>query len=65
MVRAAADRAYLRLAFATGMRTGQADVNGAAVNPAAPFGGYQRPGHGRELGRWGIGEFLETKAVQL
>jgi aldehyde dehydrogenase (NAD+) len=46
------------------LRTGQVDVNGAAFNPAAPFGGYGRSGNGRELGRFGIEEFLETKSVQ-
>jgi acyl-CoA reductase-like NAD-dependent aldehyde dehydrogenase len=53
------------IAFARRMRTGQVDINGAAFNPAAPFGGYGRSGNGRELGRWGIEEFLETKSVQM
>ncbi|MET0764965.1 MAG: aldehyde dehydrogenase family protein [Blastococcus sp.] len=52
------------LAFARRMRTGQVDINGAAFNPSAPFGGYGRSGVGRELGKWGIEEFLETKSVQ-
>jgi acyl-CoA reductase-like NAD-dependent aldehyde dehydrogenase len=52
------------LAFARGMRTGQVDVNGGTFNPRAPFGGYRRSGNGRELGKWGIEEFLETKSVQ-
>lgn len=47
------------------LRTGRVDVNGAAWNPRAPFGGYKQSGNGRELGSWGIEEFLETKAVQL
>lgn len=50
---------------ATRLRTGQVDINGGAFNPAAPFGGYGRSGNGRELGRWGIEEFLETKSLQL
>jgi acyl-CoA reductase-like NAD-dependent aldehyde dehydrogenase len=53
------------LAVARRLRTGQVDVNGADFNPAAPFGGYGRSGNGRELGRFGIEEFLETKSVQL
>lgn len=55
------DRAF---AFARRLRTGQVDINGAAFNPAAPFGGYGRSGNGREMGRWGIEDFLETKSVQ-
>jgi acyl-CoA reductase-like NAD-dependent aldehyde dehydrogenase len=53
------------LEVARRLRTGQVDVNGGAFNPSAPFGGYGRSGNGRELGRWGIEEFLETKALQL
>lgn len=52
------------LGIARRLRTGQVDVNGAAFNPSAPFGGYGRSGNGRELGRYGIEEFLETKSVQ-
>ena len=47
------------------MRTGQVDVNGGAFNIMAPFGGYKQSGNGRELGRFGLEEFLETKAIQL
>ncbi|HEX5598350.1 MAG TPA: aldehyde dehydrogenase family protein [Micromonosporaceae bacterium] len=53
------------VAFARRMRTGQVDINGAAFNLAAPFGGYKRSGYGRELGRFGYEEFTEVKAVQL
>lgn len=45
------------------MRTGQVAVNGGPFNPAAPFGGYKSSGIGRELGRFGLEEFLETKAL--
>jgi acyl-CoA reductase-like NAD-dependent aldehyde dehydrogenase len=31
-------------------RAGQVDVNGAAFNPAAPFGGHKQSGVGREIG---------------
>ncbi len=47
------------------LRTGQVDVNGGAFNPLAPFGGYKQSGVGRELGRHGLEEFLETKSLQL
>lgn len=46
------------------IRTGQVDINGGSFNPAAPFGGYKQSGYGRELGRYGIEEFLQTKALQ-
>ena len=29
----------------------------------APWGGYKRSGIGRELGRWGLQNYLETKQV--
>ena len=47
------------------LRTGQVEVNGGAFNPLAPFGGYKQSGHGRELGRFGLEEFLTVKALQL
>ncbi len=52
-------------AFARKMRTGQVDVNGGRFNPLAPFGGYKQSGNGRELGRYGLDEFLEIKSIQL
>ncbi|MEU0948696.1 aldehyde dehydrogenase family protein [Streptomyces canus] len=53
------------LAFARRVRTGAVDVNGGRFNPLAPFGGYKRSGVGRELGRFGLEEFLETKSIQI
>jgi aldehyde dehydrogenase (NAD+) len=53
------------VAFAKKMRTGQVDVNGGSFNPVAPFGGYKKSGIGRELGRYGIEEFLQPKSMQL
>jgi aldehyde dehydrogenase (NAD+) len=53
------------ISFARRMRTGQVDVNGGRFNPVAPFGGYKQSGNGRELGRFGLEEFLETKSLQL
>jgi acyl-CoA reductase-like NAD-dependent aldehyde dehydrogenase len=52
-------------AFARKMRTGQVDVNGGRFNALAPFGGYRQSGNGRELGRYGLEEFLEVKSLQL
>ncbi|MFY1623703.1 aldehyde dehydrogenase family protein [Micromonospora sp. WMMD735] len=46
------------------IRTGAVDINGAPFNPLAPFGGYKQSGLGRELGRYGLDEFLQTKAIQ-
>jgi acyl-CoA reductase-like NAD-dependent aldehyde dehydrogenase len=53
------------VAFARKMRTGQVSINGGAFNPMAPFGGYKQSGNGRELGRYGLEEFLEVKAMQM
>ncbi len=47
------------------IRAGQIEINGAAFNPLAPFGGFKQSGHGRELGRFGLEEFLEVKSLQL
>jgi aldehyde dehydrogenase (NAD+)/betaine-aldehyde dehydrogenase len=47
------------------IRTGQVDINGGSFNPLAPFGGFKQSGHGRELGRFGLEEFLEIKSLQL
>jgi aldehyde dehydrogenase (NAD+) len=52
------------LAVAQRMRTGAVDVNGAAFNPVAPFGGYKQSGVGRELGAYGMAEFQQVKAIQ-
>jgi aldehyde dehydrogenase (NAD+) len=52
------------MAVARRLRTGQVDVNGGAFNLAAPFGGYKQSGNGRELGRFGLEEFVETKSIQ-
>ncbi|KUI38088.1 aldehyde dehydrogenase family protein [Mycobacterium sp. GA-2829] len=53
------------IAFARRIQTGQLDLNGGAYNPVAPFGGYKKSGVGRELGRAGFEEFLQTKSLQL
>jgi aldehyde dehydrogenase (NAD+) len=53
------------LGVARRMRTGMVDVNGGRFNPLAPFGGYKQSGNGRELGEFGLEEFLEVKSMQL
>jgi NAD-dependent aldehyde dehydrogenases len=45
------------------LRTGMVHLNGAPTDPHAPFGGYKQSGNGREWGREGLKEFLETKAI--
>ncbi|MBN2977190.1 aldehyde dehydrogenase family protein [Pseudomonas sp. FP597] len=47
------------------LRTGMVHLNGANVDPTAPFGGYKQSGNGREWGGAGIEEFLETKSIFL
>jgi betaine-aldehyde dehydrogenase len=47
------------------LRAGQVDINGGRFNLLAPFGGYKQSGHGRELGRYGLDEFLEVKSLQM
>jgi succinate-semialdehyde dehydrogenase/glutarate-semialdehyde dehydrogenase len=47
-----------------GLETGMVGLNqGIVSNPAAPFGGVKHSGFGREGGREGIAEYLETKYV--
>jgi betaine-aldehyde dehydrogenase len=48
---------------ASRMRTGQVEINGGKFNPMAPFGGYKQSGRGRELGKYGLEEYLEVKAM--
>ena len=47
------------------IQAGQVDINGQNFNPLAPFGGYKQSGHGRELGKYGLEEYLETKSMQM
>jgi aldehyde dehydrogenase (NAD+) len=50
-------------AIARRIRAGQVAINYASGGSDAPFGGYKRSGNGREMGRWGLTEFLELKAI--
>jgi succinate-semialdehyde dehydrogenase/glutarate-semialdehyde dehydrogenase len=48
------------------LETGMVGLNqGLVSNPAAPFGGVKASGFGREGGREGIDEYLETKYVAM
>ena len=51
------------LRIARRIRTGQVDINGGRFNPLAPFGGYKQSGVGRELGRFGLDEYLQVKSI--
>src|ERR1700730_11813882 len=53
------------LRVARRLQAGQVDINGQKFNPLAPFGGYKQSGSGRELGQYGLEEFLEVKSLQL
>jgi succinate-semialdehyde dehydrogenase/glutarate-semialdehyde dehydrogenase len=49
-----------------GLETGMVGLNhGMVANAGAPFGGVKQSGVGREGGREGIGEYLETKHVAI
>jgi len=50
--------------FAQDIEAGMTAVNALlASTPEAPFGGVKLSGHGRELGPWGMHEFMNLKAV--
>jgi aldehyde dehydrogenase (NAD+) len=51
------------LRVARQLRAGQIEINGGKPNSHAPFGGYKQSGIGREYGRFGFEEFLETKSL--
>ena len=52
-------------ALAARLRAGTVWVNGGGnMRPDAPFGGFGLSGVGREIGEWGIREYLEPQHVQ-
>jgi succinate-semialdehyde dehydrogenase/glutarate-semialdehyde dehydrogenase len=56
----------LGLRVSDALRTGMVGLNqGVVSNPAAPFGGVKQSGLGREGGRIGIDEFLDTRYICL
>ena len=48
---------------ASKLRAGQVNINSAATDLMAPFGGFKQSGNGREWGDHAFAEFLEVKAV--
>lgn len=58
-----ADDKQVAAQLANAMRAGMVHINGAMLNPDAPFGGYKMSGNGREWGASGLEEFLEVKAI--
>lgn len=51
------------LAVGRQLRAGRIFYNGAPGNVASPMGGYKQSGNGREMGVFGLEEFLEVKAM--
>ena len=51
------------ISIAKKIRTGMIHINYAPVEQKAPFGGYKKSGNGREWGKYGIEDFLESKAI--
>ena len=56
------DRARAR-AVGAQLRAGRIFCNGAPANYVAPMGGYKQSGNGREMGVFGLEEYLEVKAM--
>lgn len=50
-------------AVAREIQAGRVLINTLAHEPRAPFGGFKHSGLGREMGKWGIGAYLEPRAL--
>ena len=54
------------IALGKRLRTGTVWINDYhLISAAAPFGGYKQSGIGRELGVWGLDEYLQTKYMHV
>ena len=51
------------LSIGAQLRVGRVFYNGAPSNNVAPMGGYKQSGNGREMGVFGLEEYLEVKAM--
>ncbi len=51
------------LAVSRRLRAGRVFFNGAPGSVVAPMGGYKQSGNGREMGIFGLEEYLEVKAM--
>ncbi|MFJ4052929.1 aldehyde dehydrogenase family protein [Pseudomonas sp. NPDC089743] len=51
------------LAVARRCQAGRVFLNGAPSNNVAPMGGYKKSGNGREMGVFGLEEYLEVKSL--
>jgi aldehyde dehydrogenase (NAD+) len=51
------------LKVAQRLESGRVVINGAPLEPLAPFGGFKQSGIGREYGIFGLAAYLEPKAI--
>jgi betaine-aldehyde dehydrogenase len=57
---------FRAMRLARQLRSGVVWINHSQPAPVeAPWGGFKQSGIGRELGRWGVDAYLETKQVYI